>query len=570
MIGFDSLYGFILIFLIPLILWYQHRKSEVREIHVSIFPLLEKQWDKKQVLPRRKPRLSGKQRVFLLSLTIFCLAISINGFHLIQSHGQSGNWFFIMDNTPSTAGRTDDGTILSQLRDRMISSLDSLDDDNRFTLMVTSPKPRLLGNLNKTDLIDNLRSIQPETLSTDLENLRRLAGVAAKEAGFEKIIVISPRAELWRDTSERPGHKVYVPPDDLVLTGNAGFTTVEVLPVGGGFYDLYLRVASSGIARKFINISLRQKEVPGEIIQVDLGPDGNGEAHISEVGLGAYPTTLELDVEDNLAEDNTIRLLGPDDSDDLVVEFLGVNIPAINAALSSYSGFRMLETGGQHKDNTVKVYYGALPEGTIDTPVLVIFPMSSFGGFELKRIWATPLHTTFHPGHPATRNGTMFRSFRPAKIVELKVPENFRVLADAQGIPLIISGTRNNHPVVIWGFDPKDNGLFLDPAFPVLLRDTITWLGNKQQVSIDFPACLSTQTFSYQRTPSGMDSGETDCSVLVREAAVISLPDLSEIDGLAGSPAETTRTDMDKYSLLLAMLFMILLGFDRITSQETK
>ena len=32
MIGFDSLYGFILILLIPLLLWNQYRKAGVREI----------------------------------------------------------------------------------------------------------------------------------------------------------------------------------------------------------------------------------------------------------------------------------------------------------------------------------------------------------------------------------------------------------------------------------------------------------------------------------------------------------------------------------------------------------
>jgi hypothetical protein len=568
MIGLDSLYGFILLLLIPLLYWQHHLRSGIREVPVSIFPLLKQQRAMEEIPLKRRLRLSGNQRYFLLSIAILCLTLSINGVHLNQTRGRPAYWFFILDNVPSSGGRTDEGTILSQLRTRMISTLNSQEDDDRYTLMVTSPRPRLFGNLDKKQLLHEIGSVKPGTHSTSVIKLRTLAGFVASEKDFEKIVIISPRSGVWRDAPEWPGKELHVPPDDLVLTGNAGFTATEALPVGGGFYDLYFSLSSARIDHEYVDVLLRQKEGPEKKIRVDLAPDGNGDVYISEIGFGSGSMILELDIQDNLAADNILRLHAPDDQDDVAVELLGTHRPVIRAAISSFGGFRLVEAGQRSEKGSVKVYDSTVPEGTINSPTLVISPVSSFEGFKLKRIWTAPLRATFHPVHPAIRNGAMYRSFRPAKIVELKVPGNFQILAEAEGVPLIIAGERNGHRVVVWGFDPQDNGLYLDPAFPVMLRDTISWLGGQTQITIDFPACLSTRIFSTEDNPSDAVDAGSDCSALVRESSLISLPDVSGIATMGSVPDRSIRKDLERFFLLLAMAIMIVLGFDSVMGRE--
>ena len=188
MIGFDSLYGFILLLLIPLLYWQHHLRSGIREVPVSIFPLLKQQRAREETPLKRRLRLSGKQRYFLLTMAILCLTLSLNGVHLNQTRGRPAYWFFILDNVPSSGGRTDEGTILSQLRTRMISTLNSQEDEDRYTLMVTSPRPRLFGNLDKKQLLHEIGSVTPGTHSTSVIKLRRLAGFVASEKDFEKIV----------------------------------------------------------------------------------------------------------------------------------------------------------------------------------------------------------------------------------------------------------------------------------------------------------------------------------------------------------------------------------------------
>jgi hypothetical protein len=404
----------------------------------------------------------------------------------------------------------------------MISTLNSQEDEDRYTLMVTSPRPRLFGNLDKKQLLHEIGSVTPGTHSTSVIKLRRLAGFVASEKDFEKIVIISPRSNVWRDAPEWPGKELHVPPDDLVLTGNAGFTAAEALPVGGGFYDLYFSLSSARIDHEYVDVLLRH-----------------------------------------------LRLHAPEDPDDVAVELLGTHRPVIRAAISSFGGFRLVGGGERSEKGPVKVYDSTVPQGTINSPTLVISPVSSFEGFELKRIWTAPLRATFHPVHPAIRNGAMYRSFRPAKIFELKVPENFQVLAEAEGVPLIIAGERNGHRVVVWGFDPQDNGLYLDPAFPVMLRDTISWLGGQSQITIDFPACLPTRIFSNEDDPSDAVAAGSDCSAQVRESSLISLPDVSGNATIGSRPDRSKRKDLERFFLLLAMAIMIVLGFDSVMGRES-
>jgi len=570
MIGFDSFSGFILLGLIPLLFWQQRRKSRIREITVSIYPLLVKKWVSEKPASDRRLRLSRRNRLVILSLTIICLTLGINGTHLITSAQRTGTWFIVMDNTQATAGRIGDSTVLSRIRDELRSLAIGLKNRDQYTLMVTSPEPQLFSNLDKKDLLDRLKDVKPSPRTMAVDRILDFAVAVAKEGSFKKILVVSPRSMSWRESIGWRDRQILVPRDDLVLTGNAGITALEAFPAGGGMYSLYLRVSSARMTREYLDLLLDDKEGPQKKVRIDLEADGSGETYLPQIGLAETGLTLELDINDNLEEDNSLRLTGPGEEKKIHLEINGAQRRALRAAISSYERFQIGGPGGQGEDHVVRIYDKVVPDKVIEAPTLVVFPTASFDLFELKRIWTTPLRTTFHPVHPAARNGIMFRSFRPTKVLEFNVPENFQVLADAQGVPLIISGISQGHRVVLWAFDPEDNGLYLDPAFPVMLRDTISWLNRDQQVSVDFFPCLYMPSADTDRVVSGPGPDDLSCEATVKESSLISVPDLSGIRDGEINPQGTARRDLGRIFLITALIFLFILGFDRASGRGDK
>ena len=175
-------------------------------------------------------------------------------------------------------------------------------------------------------------------------------------------------------------------------------------------------------------------------------------------------------------------------------------------------------------------------------------------GLELTRVWAAPMKVTFHPGHPATRNAR-FRQFRAGRILQTNTPEGFEVLSTAEGIPVILAGTLNNHRTVIWNFDPEDNSIYLDPAFPVLLRDTITWLAQSKEVRIESDGCLG----------KGIET--TTCSSLIKEAGTINIPDLSDLERRISTPESENRRELGSIFLAIALLLILILAAECVHTQ---
>jgi hypothetical protein len=229
--------------------------------------------------------------------------------------------------------------------------------------------------------------------------------------------------------------------------------------------------------------------------------------------------------------------------------------PFLRIALTSHSGFAVgsMDIQEEYQVTILDRVSSAVP---LDSPALIIFPPEDLEGFELVRVWAAPMEVSFHPGHPATGNAR-FRQFRTAGILQTSYPEGFEVLAAARGIPVILAGRLNGHRTIVWNFDPRDNGIYLDPAYPVMLRDTVNWLARSGQVVIETQGCAD-----------GKVDPQT-CSSLTREAAAVNIPDLADLRPETLAPGSDSRRDLGKQFLITALLLILILALERVQTRRS-
>jgi hypothetical protein len=233
----------------------------------------------------------------------------------------------------------------------------------------------------------------------------------------------------------------------------------------------------------------------------------------------------------------TVRVPGSDDP--LTVSVTGRREEWFEEALVSHNRF-LLASGGSAPD--VAVYLKDFPDEPIAAPALYIFPTGASGSFRLRKIVTASPDSSFSPGHPVTRN-LSFRNFRPLKLVDLDLPGSGKVIATAGGLPLVSVGLAEGVRYSVWHFDPADSGIYLDPAFPVLLRESINWL-------------------------AGLDLGTSGLldPRLTMDSALVSLPDLELLDKDLATVSVTS--DIALPFMILAFLIFLLLVADRAISRE--
>jgi hypothetical protein len=344
------------------------------------------------------------------------------------------------------------------------------------------------------------------------------------------------------------------------MTGNAGFTAIDFTPVAGDLYNIYGRIVSENLGTDQLEVSLNDDNGSSARFTVDLDMEGEGEFHLLEIPLTAPETFLQLGINDNLASDNQLTITRPVNRSVVTVQLQGNERDFLKIALAAFQELNPVSDEAASDEYRVTIHEKTVPKlRRLTSPTLFIFPPESFGPFNIQRIWATPMGISLHPGHPVTRSA-VFRRFRTSKVLHIQPPAGFKTLASAQGIPLILAGSMDGHRVVVWTFDPEDNGIYLDPAFPVLLRDTLMWLAHSGEVQVESDSCI---------TGTGSSGTEPEkCASLIREAGSISLPDLTGIADNPRLPRSETRKDLGKMFLILALGIMLVLAADRALYRE--
>ncbi|MDF1535191.1 MAG: hypothetical protein P1S46_01655 [bacterium] len=562
MIALDSWVGFTFLLIVPLLYWQQRHASAQQEVPISLFPVLTRQKVEDPAPSRRLLRFTNNQRLLFLTIALFSLALSFNGVHIVRKDRQPGRWLIVLDNTSGSSAQFENGTVLSE----MVSSLKVFSrrahEKDLFTLVVTSPTPVIFDQLDRKAFTAHLSRIRSASTSSSIGELSTTTSAMQEGVEYKGAILVSPRSKQWRRflSDERSDPGLWIPSDQLLERGNAGLITIDVTSVAGNLYDIYGRIASEGLGTGPLEMSYNHVNSPSVFFTVDLDRDGEGEFHLLEVPITKPEVSLQLEVHDNLASDNRLTIIPPENLSSINVQLQGNESDFLKLALSAFRELHPVSDNPATARYHVSIHEKSVPKNNkTASPALIIFPPRSFGPFQIRRIWAAPMDISFHPGHPVTR-GASFRQFRTARILDIPPPAGFKTLASAQGIPLIMAGTMEGQKVVVWTFDPGDNGIYLDPAFPVLLRNSLVWLARSGETQVKSESCIA-GTVSDTARPE-------ECASLVREAGAISLPLLT---GIADDPRlirSETRKELGNMFLILALAFLLVMAADRALYRE--
>ena len=96
--GIHSLYGFGIFFLIPFLLWFQRSRWKVRDIVLSVSPIIEPFQNITRPSSKKVNRLSRRWRYALLAMAFLFFSLAFNGLYLRNMEDIPGEWLVVMDN----------------------------------------------------------------------------------------------------------------------------------------------------------------------------------------------------------------------------------------------------------------------------------------------------------------------------------------------------------------------------------------------------------------------------------------------------------------------------------------
>jgi Ca-activated chloride channel family protein len=370
-------------------------------------------------------------------------------------------------------------------------TLISSDDHASIIVPTTDDKARLRS------AIDDL-AVRPA--GTDLAEAVELAGAVAARQGNSVIWIISDGAfpATIDQTGEVQAQVRYFPVG--TNSRNQGITALS-LQQDAGSLSLFVQIMNADVVTANRRLDLAVDDAPWNARTVSIGPGLTTELIIEDVPITARVVAAQLALPDSLPADDqawTINRASVPANVLLVTEgnkFLELALSLLpmvtlyKVAPADYDPAAKLE-GGAPIDLTVfdsgvtTKTLEALPQGSI----LMIAPHTSNALVEVSGVLTQPvplLAPQFEAenGQPASQDGrdpllryVDLSGLHIAKASQLAVPKWGRVVLASEQGPLIIAGEDAGRKVAALAFDLHDSDLPVQPAFPLLVRNLVTYL----------------------------------------------------------------------------------------------
>jgi hypothetical protein len=555
LIGFETLSGFWLLLLIPILLLFQHRRSTARRLFLTTYPLMtEIMRTQKRPAPRIL-RLVRHLRSALTAIAIVCLCLVFNGTYLILNPPEPGDWLIVIDNIYTQNHIYKEESLIHRTADAMEDLVGRLGKDDRISIMATAPEPHWIPIPDSKLIRERLRSLQPSPWAGDVTVLADYIKDINLGENRNGTIVLSPRAERWRDvlSNANIGGPFIIPPDLLVERGNAGIVAFDLRPSPDrdGQYDLFFRVENYGPRSESLVAILKDAEGYEERIPLTFDFEGKGRFHLTGIPLSRALVTLSLISGDSFELDDLV-IAQIREQRQIDVRFIGDPHPFLLSAVSSHDRFNIVSRDDDTELDAVDLFVGEIPTGDLKNPTLVILPPGDFLDISLDRIRGNPDPVTFNPTHFITRHLPQ-EATRPSYVVDYDVPPHYEVIARTGERPLIIAGSQGENRFVLWAFDPMDSGIFLDPSFIVLLRNSLEWISNSEDVQWHtIPGCLG-NTDVIEDGLNRMDIPRNVlCSAVTRWAETVSVTDVSKISISLSTDTVENRINLKSLLLIIA------------------
>lgn len=482
MFGFTYPPGLLLLLTIPLVILFRRSKTVPRRQLLTAFFLLQELRTKPPGKSLRLLRLTRSQRLLLLTLLLACLSFAIAGSTLRLRRIPPERWLFVVDNTPLSAAQFDGVPVLESVRSFLLGLSSNATPEDSITVLTTSPAPAVVTFPPGKALQEHLRALAVAPRSATVDEGLAVANDIARR--YQRATLFSPRASQWRRRS--PGQPapgtLRIPPDAKTATGNRGIVhcRVRANPEREGSYDLFLvvRTAPEDTGKVAVRLAHDGRELPAPP-EIEVR-QGEGSIFIPGLVLGSGKLEVSLPGGDAYGFDDRVVAEIPAGSP-VSVALHGEKTAVYEDAVAAGEIFR-IAAGDQAE---VDIYLGEGPP-SLKRPTLLLAPARDQRGLQFQRLAVVRGEVRWHPDHPVTAP-LRASAFRPSQVLAFSFAEGFESLASVDDIPLVLAGERDGRRVLIWLFDPLENGLFLKPEFVILLRESLLWLTGRGEAPTSPP-----------------------------------------------------------------------------------
>jgi Ca-activated chloride channel homolog len=412
------------------------------------------------------------------------------------------NVVLVVDISASMGARdTDSGpTRLQQAQEKARDIIDKLPQgasamliasDNKADVVVpsTDDRARLRGAVD---------ALVVRPTSTDMLDALKLASAVAARQANSAIWVFSdgafPRVTELLDPVK--GALTFVPVG--VAHGNQGVTALQLSKKGGSL-SLFVQISNSEEVSITRRLDLIADDAPWSARNVSIGPLGTQELVIDDVPLSTRVLQAQLAGTDALQMDDkawvvnrasvpaNILLVSKENKFLELALSLLPTVTLYKVAPEEYSP----TAGIADRPFDLTVFDASVPVTALQSlppgAIMMFAPAGNNPLVEVTGVLTAPVAAPLGSIDPGSGLGSESKRDPLLKFVDLSglhvaraqrfaVPAWAHTVLEGDSGPLILAGTESNRNIVLFAFDLRDSDLPLQTAYPLLMRNLVTYL----------------------------------------------------------------------------------------------
>ncbi len=502
---------------VPLTIWYVLKSRRPRQVVASTYLWRQTDHSVSAAIPWQRFRPDLTFWLILLAILIGALALARP--YVTVSAQLGDHTIIIIDASASMLADEEGPTRLELARREITGLVDKLGPGQEMSFVEASSRARVLisSSSDPAALKDALASLRPTHGPADLVDAFTLA--AALERPGQSTVV-----HLVTDRVVPPGAEPAMP-EGLIVTAvgqdrpNLAVTRLQAVPVGAGSSQVFVQVRNFGPlgAKARLTLSIDAEDVVERALE--LGPRGTVDEVLTVRGGDGEVLVARVEPSgQDVAGNDLADALTVDDAAfavlsaprELTVMLVSPGNVFLGAALSAVPGVELQSSPVVPNDlvGVDLLVLDRVPAPDAPTlPTLYIAPTSLPAGITSAGEVELPALTFQSPGHELLADVDL-SDVAVAAAEDIDAPALTTVAGGTAG-PLILAGRLDGTPVVLLPFDLLQSNLPLQPAWPVLVANSLNWLAGPpvtlpatagQTVTLPAPAGVTSLVVS---PPSG-------------------------------------------------------------------
>ena len=435
----------------------------------------------------------------LLILGLLILAFARPWVPSSEALGQNAVVIVDVSASMGSVDREGGSTRLDQAKAKAKSIVDNLPDGATAMLIAATDKATVL--VPSTDDRSRLRSsidgLSAETQKSDMAEALKLAGAVAARQTNSAIWLLSDGAfpAAAARVATLPARFTFVQLGGLARPeGNQGITALD-LQKGGGGLDLFMQISNSEPVSVSRRLDLLADDVPWSARNVEIGPGKTTEVVVPDVPINARVVKAQLAGTDALAVDDAAWVVNRASvpanvllvtNDNKFLELSLSLLPTVTLYKVAPKDYKPDATvDGVSFDLTI--FDAGVPTTTMQTlpgGALMVFapqignPLVQVTGVvsDVVPRAGQGLGDTDQSARDPLLRFVDLAGVHVARAQVMALPDWAHVVMDSEAGPLVIAGQQGNRNVVAFAFDLHDSDLPLQAAFPLLIRNLVTYL----------------------------------------------------------------------------------------------